>query len=104
VGASELARATLEIMTRHGMPFPAICDLALRNNKDAPPEMWWAAHKWISDQDFSRLEIKHRHGSIFLTKRKRWRALWRNYWLSKKAIPDWLPLRPNASLFGRSFA
>ncbi len=58
-------------------------------NRRLPAEVWMAAAKWLRTAD-----------PVFCTRPPEapvqqgvWCRLWRPYWLGKRAIPSWLPLR-----------
>ncbi|MEZ6022501.1 MAG: hypothetical protein R3C16_03580 [Hyphomonadaceae bacterium] len=91
--------ATLSLAGGIG-PLPYITELSLAENKDAPLDMWLAARRWMQAQDASvgadpsRLEFRQAQFNAQV-----WRRLWRPYWLAKRCVPDWLPLRPNETKF-----
>jgi hypothetical protein len=85
--------ATLAVGLHCGDPLPAIVQLLAANNKEAPREIWWAARRWLHAHDLLRVDIKRlRSASLH---EPTWIALWRPYWLAKRRIPNWLPLRPS---------
>jgi hypothetical protein len=87
--------ATLAVGLRGGDPLPAIVQLLASNNDEAPPEVWWAARRWLHGHDLLRVDMKRRASGEAPLHEASWIAIWRPYWLAKRRIPTWLPLRPS---------
>jgi hypothetical protein len=85
--------ATLAVGLYRGDPLPAIVQLLAANNKEAPPDIWWAARQWLHAHDLPSVDMKRRRSAPL--HEATWIALWRPYWLAKRRIPSWLPLRPS---------
>jgi hypothetical protein len=87
--------ATLQTGHQFSDPLITIRDMAGERNRDVSVEVWWAARQWLNQQDLPAIDTKwHRWGTAPLDAGV-WRALWRPYWLAKRRIPMWLPLRPS---------
>ena len=87
--------ATLEICRQDLSPVPAIRQLCLKENDQAPPEVWLAAHEWIAAQPSHVLSARPVQFAAMRPDDGVWRALWKPYWLDRGCIPPWLPLSPN---------
>lgn len=85
--------ATLSVRFIDEAPFPQIDELKGPENAAAPPEVWFAARRWISVQSPPRPEAKP--WSVPIDDRARWSALWTPWWLARRSLPLELPLRPN---------
>lgn len=79
-------------------PLPCIYELAGAKNAPASVDVWRAARRWVVEQDHSgdvdRLKYKDAKFNVAA-----WRHCWRRYWLTKRRIPDCLPLTPNENCF-----
>ena len=86
--------ATLCIGFRPGIPLVEI--LEIRGVENATPErtVWLAARQWVDHNDLLALEPPARGQPKDPGSHRRWQTLWRTYWIEKRHIPDWLPLRP----------
>ncbi len=87
--------ATLRVTRAFGGPLLAIRELRLPQNKQASIEVWWAAARWLHQHDLSRIDTKEYKWGTAPLNASAWRELWRPYWLAKRRIPAWLPLRPS---------
>jgi hypothetical protein len=93
--------ATMKIACWRGDPLLNIAELKGPGNVPVPPEVWWAARRWLHMHDLPRIETrKLKWGAVPLA-RVTWLALWRPYWLAKRHIPEWLPLRPSRTAVNR---
>jgi hypothetical protein len=90
--------ATMCTCWRGQDPLPSVCQIALANNGQAPVEMWLAARKWLAGQELLHLNKRERQKCRAAPDAAMWRTLWRPWWLARRRIPDWLPLRPLADL------
>lgn len=75
-------------------PFAHIDELSVASNAAAPPEIWLAARRWLHAQDRLPADPKRLRSITSESDALRWRMTWRDYWLAKRRIPDWLPLKP----------
>lgn len=87
--------ATLEVGRVGQCPIPMLRQLCLKDNAEAPPEVWLAAHEWLGGQASYRFSAQPRHWSSMTPDTRAWRALWKPYWLAMRRIPTWLPLSPS---------
>jgi hypothetical protein len=87
--------ATLEVGLLGGDPLPSIVQLLAAKNDKVPPEVWWAARRWLQGHDLPRLQMNRLDWGAAPLLRAHWIAMWRPYWLAKRRIPDWLPLQPS---------
>jgi hypothetical protein len=87
--------ATLQIARRNRDPLPNIVQLKGPRNIDVSRELWWAARQWLHKHDLSQVVIRQRSWGTAPLDRETWVSLWRPYWLAKRRIPDWLPMRPS---------
>jgi hypothetical protein len=87
--------ATLEVGLLGGDPLPSIVQLMAAKNDKVPAEVWWAARRWLQGHDLPRLQMNRLGWGAAPLLRAHWIAMWRPYWLAKRRIPDWLPLRPS---------
>ncbi len=88
--------ATLSVHPVNGTP--VLNEIAGPKNANVPAEVWVAAHRWMASQDVCAL-----HPARFAYRRaeldqEKWRATWRDYWLAKRRIPAWLPLKGSESV------
>ena len=54
---------------------------------------WYAARDWLHLSDASRFAPERFKWRVPSVDDAAWRALWRPYWLAKRRVPGWLPLR-----------
>jgi hypothetical protein len=87
--------ATLCVATRLGDPLPTIAELRAPRNAEAPAQVWWAARRWLHMHDLSQVDMKRRKWGTAPLDRGTWVSLWRPYWLAKRRIPAWLPIKPS---------
>jgi hypothetical protein len=87
--------ATLQIARRYRDPLPNIVQLKGPGNSEISRELWWAARQWLHKHDLSQVETGLRSWGTAPLDRDSWVSLWRPYWLAKRRIPDWLPIRPS---------
>lgn len=73
-----------------------IADLRLKDNVDAPHDLWLRLRAWIDRHPMDARAVKRRRIKL---DRGAWREVWRAYWLAKRRIPDWLPLNPDRALY-----
>jgi hypothetical protein len=85
--------ATLRVARVPGTPLVGIRELRLAQNKDASVDIWWAATRWLHQHDLSRVDTRERAWNTAPLDGSTWRRLWRPYWLAKRRIPWWLPLK-----------
>jgi hypothetical protein len=85
------AAAMLSLVASDDWPYPTLEQIRVRGNGFAPPDLLKAAHSWAKS-------CVHQQQIIFRPvddfPDQRWRSVWRDYWLEKCSIPEWLPLRP----------
>jgi hypothetical protein len=74
-------------------PYPHIVELAAHANAAAAPDVWLAARRWLHAQDTPDADPKRFGYAAATGEPKRWTQLWKPYWLAKRRIPAWLPLR-----------
>ena len=84
--------ATLQLGGSKGQPLVTIHEMKAPRNREAPPEVWQAAGRWHRQHEL--FFIGDRARSNIPPDRKMWFELWKPYWLAKKGLPDWLPIRP----------
>jgi len=84
--------ATLSLRTSIGF-MPMIDELSGPGNATVDADTAHAVHLWLSAQDARRFARLRSHYIAPDFDQKRWRAEWRDYWLAKRRIPSWLPLR-----------
>ena len=89
--------ATLAVAYAEEAPFPHVCQLKGPANAPAPPEVWFAARRWVASQAPARREPDDGAGAI---DRKRWITVWRPWWIARRRFPPELPLRANGQAFG----
>jgi hypothetical protein len=87
--------ATLEVAFCSSNPLPSVVDLKGPANSEAPVEVWWAAHQWLNMHGALQVNPKRREWGSVPLDRATWSALCRPYWLTKRRIPEWLPLTPS---------
>ncbi|MFL6933710.1 MAG: hypothetical protein ACJ8EJ_03575, partial [Xanthobacteraceae bacterium] len=87
--------ATLEVARMPVAPLLIVHELRAAKNKEAPVEVWWAATRWLHQHDLSRIAIQRLDWGKAQFDASAWRQLWRPYWLAKRRIPFWLPLKPS---------
>ena len=86
--------AVLRLYRSSGHPIPHIAELKGKDNKEAGKDVWMAAAKWMQSQDLQAIAGTQVARAKNKIDPERWRAVWRPYWLDRRAIPSWLPLRP----------
>ena len=66
-------------------------------NAEADRATWIAALRWFNAHDPSVLfpEANERE-KVRTVDQATWVGLWRPYWIAKRALPDWLPLKPSS--------
>ncbi len=87
--------ATLSVRRDHTLPIAYLGDIKAAQNKAPTDEVVQAAHCWfflhvLPDAGPKEACFPHAGWS-----RAHWNALWKPYWLAKRRIPQWLPLRPS---------
>lgn len=89
--------ATMQLYRHARAPMLNIGQLEGARNQPAPPDIWWAAQKWLHSHDLSEAaaRVQFRPGTLDDVV---WRALWKPFWVAKRRIPDWLPLAPSESV------
>jgi hypothetical protein len=73
-------------------PLPAIGELQLASNRDAPAELWLIAREWLNSHDLRGIDTQRPERETLPLDPTRWRLFWRPYWLAKRCLPAWLPL------------
>ena len=91
--------ATISVGFRYRWPILDILQLKGPSNIEAPKEIWAAARRWLAWHDL--LPIEPSKVARAPLDRSAWTEMWRPYWLSKRSIPDWLPLVPSRGAFAR---
>jgi hypothetical protein len=86
--------ATLEVATYYHDPLLNIVEIKGPGNADVPREVSWVARRWLNMHDLLHIDPGKRKRDSVLD-RAIWLQLWRPYWLAKRRIPEWLPLRPS---------
>lgn len=92
--------ATLEVAVRYRDPLLNIVQLRGPGNAAVSRELWWIARRWLHLHGLPQIEPAGTRSGQAPLDLATWRALWRPYWLAKRRIPDWLPLRPSRDAFG----
>lgn len=87
--------ATLRIAARYRDPLPSIVELKAVGNTDVSREIWWVARQWLHMHDLSQIDMGRIKWGTAPLNRLNWLSLWRPYWLSKRRIPEWLPIAPS---------
>lgn len=87
--------ATLSIQIVHETP--VLSEIAGVKNAPVPADIWLAAHRWMAGQAPSTIDPKRYAYQAAALDQAKWRALWRGYWLAKRRIPAWLPLKGSES-------
>jgi hypothetical protein len=87
--------ATLKVACWRGDPLLNITELKGPGNTLASREVWWAARRWLHMHDLPQIEARPRDWRTVTLDRATWLALWRPYWLAKRRVPEWLPIRPS---------
>jgi hypothetical protein len=90
--------ATLSTWRTSRVPIPVIREIKARANAEADYEIWIAASKWLTAQDFAAICARKPKAGDANFDRKCWRESWRPYWLAKQTIPAWLPLCPSVGV------
>jgi hypothetical protein len=85
--------ADLSIAKYRHDPLPVVGEVRLANNKEAPVELWLIARKWLDGHDLQQVDMKRHEWDTVPLDATLWRSFWRPYWLAKRRIPSWLPLR-----------
>ena len=94
--------ATLRIATgRNRDPLLNIVELKSAGNGNVPREVWWAAHRWLHMHDLSQINTGQLKWGTVPLDRATWLSLWRPYWLTKRRIPEWLPIRPSSDVLAK---
>ena len=75
-----------------------VVELKAATNANAAPEVWWAARQWLHMHDLLQIKTDRRSCATAPLDRATWLALWRPYWLAKRRIPQWLPLKPSRAV------
>ncbi|MCB1542291.1 MAG: PcfJ domain-containing protein [Rhodoblastus sp.] len=89
--------ATLELALQGaGLPV-SVAQILGPCNKAPAPDVVWAAHDWVHKRDLRALDLPAPVDTAY--DNDVWRRMWRPYWLERRRIPHWLPLRPYATLF-----
>jgi hypothetical protein len=88
----------LKLFRRQREPLPNIHEMAPPRNKLASPEVWWAAHQWLRAHDLLAVDRTVRPWNSPMLGGTVWAEVWRPYWLDKRRIPAWLPLRPTREI------
>jgi hypothetical protein len=89
--------ATLELAMQGGDPVPNIYELKGRANATVGVDVSFAARRWMAgNEDALRARpwTAQRVDRSAALQDAAWRAQWRPYWLTKRRIPGWLPLKP----------
>lgn len=84
--------ATFELYFSYEAPEPHIVQVKLKNDHRAPIGIWRVALGWLRAQTFSHLWARPEDDRPPV-RLDVWRAMWRPYWLAKRHLPTWLPLR-----------
>ncbi|MBI1186638.1 MAG: hypothetical protein GC206_04795 [Alphaproteobacteria bacterium] len=84
--------ATMRLYTPPRHPLPQIAELQGPDNHAAPIAVWLAARRFVDSCDPAALELTPRRWDDAALSPPAWRALWREYWLAMRRVPDWLPL------------
>jgi hypothetical protein len=91
--------ATLKVaLTRRDDPLLNVAELRSVRNKEVSSEVWLAARRWLHLHDLARLDTKRPRWDEAPLHSATWKSMWRPYWLAKRRIPDWLPLRPSRAV------
>ncbi len=90
--------ATLSVAVHRGDPLPNIVELNAAGNSQASIEVSWAARRWLHMHDLAQIDTKRRNWGTVPLDRVTWTSLWRPYWLTKRRIPQWLPLAPSRAV------
>ena len=93
--------ATLQLAQHAGDPLVTIRQLKGERNREVPVEVWWAARQWLHRHDLPSIDMRrHPWGKASLDDAA-WRSLWKPYWMAKRRIPTWLPLKASRGAFAR---
>jgi hypothetical protein len=93
--------ATLQLAQYAGDPLVTIRQLKGKRDRKVPVELWWAARQWLHGHDLPSIDMKaHAWGEAPLDAAT-WRSLWKPYWMAKRCIPAWLPLKASRDAFAR---
>src|SRR5262249_45105826 len=92
--------ATLCVAQRRYDPLLNVFEVRAAGNADAPAEVSWAARQWLHGHDLRHLQVNSPSRHAPPPDRAAWLSLWRPYWLAKRRIPAWLPLRPSWPMLG----
>jgi hypothetical protein len=90
--------ATLSVAGGQG-PWPYITEISGRENKAVANDVWFAARRWLHNQDGLPVDAARLAYKDATFDAAAWRAFWRTYWIAKRRIPAWLPLRPSENAF-----
>jgi hypothetical protein len=93
--------ATLQLSQYAGDPLVMIRQLKGERNRKVPVEMWWAARQWLHRHDLPSIDMRPHPWDKAPLDDAAWRSLWKPYWMAKRRIPAWLPLKASRDAFGR---
>lgn len=85
--------ATLEIGFPTGDPFPCVSQVRGVENADVVPAVWLAARRWLNAHDLTWFAKHEPCWDEVPIAQAAWTKLWRPYWLAKRRVPVWLPLK-----------
>ena len=89
--------ATMSVGFAGDRPHVDILQLSGMANATVERPVWIAARRWLDANNWLSIEgVGTQHVDDKATF-SRWQALWRPFWLQKRRIPTWLPLRPDFS-------
>jgi hypothetical protein len=91
--------ASFEVRRHPRRPLLHIEQLSGMRNEVAPIEIWWLATRWLQQHDLPSIRPEPCSRAPGEPDMAAWRKLWRPYWLAKRRIPSWLPLRPSWNAF-----
>jgi hypothetical protein len=91
--------ATMSVGFGRYRPYVDIIELLGAENAEVERSVWLAARRWLDSNDALTIEPATEGNAEDRASVRRWQSLWRPYWLEKRRIPDWLPLRPNFKAF-----
>ena len=87
----------MELRRRFDAPLFEIGEIKACNNDAVADAVWWTAYRWLCASNLNAQEPAAATWRIVPLDRSVWLALWRPYWLAKRARPAWLPLTPSSS-------
>jgi len=91
--------ASFDVRRHQRRPLLHIDQLSGAKNEPAPIEVWGLATRWLHQHDLMSIRPEPRAREDSEPETASWRKLWRPYWLAKRCIPFWLPLRPSWRAF-----